>query len=186
MAKAIRERGGQYVLALKGNRGPLYHETVSLLDNVAADAIDGPQHDHGRIETRQAAILAVPAGWDKKFKFHDLAAVARIDAVRRLGPSEERQSRYFVLSRMLSAADVLATVRAHWGIENRQHWVLDVVLHEDRARSRKDNAAQNLALLRRLALNLLRSDGLKASIRRKIKRAGWVEDYLFTLLAQMR
>jgi predicted transposase YbfD/YdcC len=186
MAKAIRERDGQYVLALKGNRGPLYHETVTLLDNVAPDAIDGPQHDHGRIETRQAVVLAVPDGWDKKFKFHDLAAVARIDTVRRLGNSEERQSRYFVLSRMLSATDVLTTVRAHWGIENRQHWVLDVVLNEDRARSRKDNAAQNLALLRRLALNLLQSDGLKASIRRKIKRAGWVEDYLFTLLAQMR
>ena len=186
MAKAIRERDGQYVLALKGNRGPLYHETVTLLDNVAPEAIDGPQHDHGRIETRQAAVLAVPDGWDKRFKFHDLAAVARIDAVRRLGNSEERQSRYFVLSRMLSAADVLTTVRAHWGIENRQHWVLDVVFNEDRARSRKDNAAQNLALLRRLALNLLQSDGLKASIRRKIKRAGWVENYLFTLLAQMR
>src|SRR3954453_13754996 len=186
MAKAIRERDGQYVLALKGNRGPLYHETVALLDNVAADAVDGPERDHGRIESRQAAVLAVPDGWDKKFKFHDLAAVARIDAVRRVGNSEERQSRYFVLSRTLSAADLLTTVRAHWGIENRQHWVLDVVLNEDRARSRKDNAAQNLALLRRLALNLLQSDGLQASIRRKIKRAGWVEDYLFTLLAQMR
>ena len=73
MAKAIRERGGQYVLALKGNRGPLYHETVSLLDNVAADAIDGPQHDHGRIETRQAAILAVPAGWVEDYLFTLLA-----------------------------------------------------------------------------------------------------------------
>ncbi len=186
MAKTIREHDGHYVLALKGNRGPLYHEAVALLDNVAADTIDGPQRGHGRIETRQAAVSAVPEGWDKKFKFHDLAAIARIDAVRRLGNSEERQSRYFVLSRMLSSADVLATVRAHWGIENSQHWVLDVVFNEDSARSRKDNAAQNLALLRRLALNLLRSDGLKASIRRKIKRAGWVEDYLFTLLAQMR
>jgi predicted transposase YbfD/YdcC len=186
MAKAIRERDGHYVLALKGNRGPLYHETVALLDNVAVDTIDGPQHGHGRVETRQAVVLAVPDGWDKKFKFHDLSAVARVDAVRRLPNTEERQSRYFVLSRMLSATDVLATVRAYWGIENRQHWVLDVVFNEDRARSRKDNAGQNLALLRRLALNLLRSDGLKASIRRKIKRAGWVEDYLFTLLAQMR
>jgi predicted transposase YbfD/YdcC len=186
MAKAIRERDGHYVLALKGNRGPLYHETVKLFDNVAAEITDGPQLGHGRIETRQAAVLAVPDGWDQKFKFHALTAVARVDAVRRLADTEERQSRYFVLSRMLSATDVLTTVRAHWGIENRQHWVLDVVLNEDRARSRKDNAAQNIALLRRLALNLLRSDGLKASIRRKIKRAAWVEEYLFNLLAQMR
>ena len=107
MAKAIRERDGHYVLALKGNRGPLYHETVKLLENVAADTIDGPQLDHGRIETRQAAVLPVPDGWDKKFKFHDLAAIARVDAVRRLADAQEHQSRYFVLSRMLSAAAVL-------------------------------------------------------------------------------
>jgi predicted transposase YbfD/YdcC len=186
MAKAIRERSGDYVLALKGNRGPLYHAAVALLDGAGGEAAEGPKGAHGRIETRKAAVLAVPEGWDKEFKFRDLAAVARIDGVRKRGEIEERQSRYFVLSRQLPAARLLAIVRAYWGIENRQHWVLDVAFDEDRARARKDNAPANLALLRRLALNLLRGDALKASIRRKIKRAAWVEDYLFTLLAQMR
>jgi predicted transposase YbfD/YdcC len=187
MAKTIRQRGGDYVLAIKGNRGPLYHETVRLLADIPAAASDAPvQPQHSRMERRDAAVLPVPADWPERFGFADLAAVARIDSIRHTTDSEQRQSRYFALSRTLAAAVVLSIVRAHWGIENCQHWVLDVVFREDAARSRKDNAAQNLALLRRLALNVLRANTHKASIRRKIKRAGWEDAYLLSLLSQMR
>lgn len=187
MAQAIRQRGGDYVLALKGNRGPLYHHTTALLADAEATASDiSDKPAHGRHEQRQAVVLPVPPDWPQRFKFEGLAAVARIDAVRRIGQTEQRQSRYFVLSRRLPAAELLRIVRGHWGIENQQHWLLDVVLHEDRARTRKDHGAQNIALLRRLALNLLQADTYKASIRRKIKRAGWQDDYLFSLLSQMR
>jgi len=187
MATAIRQRGGDYALALKGNRGPLYHETTALLataEPTTSEASD--KAAHGRHEQRQAVVLPVPPDWPLRFKFDGLAAVARIDAVRRIGPTQQRLSRYFVLSRLLSAPEVLRIVRGHWGIENQQHWMLDVVFHEDRARTRKDHGAQNLALLRRLALNLLQADIYKASIRRKIKRAGWQDAYLFSLLSQMR
>ena len=130
-------------------------------------------------------VRPVPPDW-QRFGFEGLAAVARIDSVRHTGAKAQGQTRYFALSRPLPAKETLRIVRAHWTIENGQHWVLDVVMDEDRARSRKDNAAENLAILRRLALNLLRTDPDKSSLRGKIKKAGWHDQYLLNLLAQMR
>jgi predicted transposase YbfD/YdcC len=187
MARAIRQRGGEYVLALKGNRGPLYHQAMALLAAASPSASEtSDKAVHGRREQRRAAVLPVPPAWPEHFKFAGLAAVARVDTTRRRGQTEQRQSRYFVLSRLLPAPELLRIVRGHWSIENQQHWLLDVVFDEDRARTRKDHGAHNLALLRRIALNLLHADPYKASIRRKIKRAGWQDSYLFALLSQMR
>ena len=118
--------------------------------------------------------------------FKDLSAQARIDSWRRIGAQETSQTRYYALSRELDAAEALRVVRAHWTIENNQHWLLDVALAEDRAHTRNDRTAENLAVLRRLALNLLRADRAKGSIRTKVKRAGWQDHYLLTLLRQMR
>ncbi len=187
MAQAIRGRGGDYALAVKGNRGPLYHEAKALADAVDPAAAAGlAESAHGRYEERRCVVAAVPPELAARHDFPGLVAVARVDGLRRIGDAEERTARYFLLSRRLAPDAALRVVRAHWGIENRLHWVLDVVFDEDRARSRKDHAGANLALLRRFALNLLQLDGYKASIRRKIKRAGWQDDYLFSLLAQMR
>lgn len=187
MAQAVRARGGDYVLAIKGNQGPLFKHAVALCSGaVPGESAGTAETAHGRHEEREAVVLPVPPEWPDRFRFKDLAAIARIDAVRRTGETEQRQSRYFVLSRAATPAETLRIVRAHWSIENNQHWILDVVFDEDRARARKDNAAQNLALFRRLALNLLRADPYKASIRRKIKRAGWEDAYLLTLFGQMR
>lgn len=187
MAKAVRDRDGDYVLAIKANRGPLYNHIVGLFEQTApGPSASTEEIGHGRIETRKARVLLIPETWEKTFRFPGLAAVGRIDATRRTGDHEETQSRYFVLSRLIPPAELLRIVRAHWTIENTQHWVLDVVFDEDAARSRKDNAAENLALLRRLVLNILKADPYKASIRRKIKRAAWEEAYLFQLIAQMR
>ena len=84
------------------------------------------------------------------------------------------------------ARDLLGMIRGHWRIENQLHWVLDVALAEDAARSRKDNAPQNLALIRKLALNILRGHPEKASIKGKIKRAGWDDPFLTSLLGHMQ
>jgi predicted transposase YbfD/YdcC len=187
MAQAIRDRGGDYALAVKGNRGPIYEAAKALVDGAEPQAGAGrAEQAHGRFEERRCVVAAVPPELAKRLKFPGLAAVARLDGLRRLDTREERVTRYFLLSRQLAPDAALNVVRSHWGIENRLHWVLDVVFDEDRARARKDHAAVNLALLRRLALNLLQSDPYKASIRRKIKRAGWQDEYLFTLLTQMR
>lgn len=188
MAAAVRARGGDYVLALKGNRGPFHREAVGLLAGVPAVAVERDDGaSHGRRERREGVVVPVAEDWRARFGFDGLAAVARIDSTcRPAGQAERRTTRYFALSQVLPAERALAVVRGHWGIENQQHWLLDVVLHEDAARTRKDNGAQNVALLRRLALNVLNADGYKASIRRKIKRAGWQDAYLFSLLSQMR
>jgi len=184
MAAAIRARGGDYALVVKGNRGPLHRAMRDLLQG-AEPAARTSETAHGRREERAAVVRPVPPDW-QRFGFEGLAAVARIDSVRHTGAKAQGQTRYFALSRPLPAKETLRIVRAHWTIENGQHWVLDVVMDEDRARSRKDNAAENLAILRRLALNLLRTDPDKSSLRGKIKKAGWHDQYLLNLLAQMR
>ena len=184
MAKAIHGRGGDYVLAIKGNRGPMFYAMQDLLrdiDPAQGAATSGTAH--GRYEERRAVVALVPPDWADRFRFKGLVAAARIDGLRRLRGKTEQRSRYFALSRPMPPDEALRVVRAHWTIENNQHWVLDVVMDEDRARSRKDNGPENLALLRRLALNTLRSSAEeKLSIRSKIKKAGWNTDYLFNLL----
>ena len=101
-------------------------------------------------------------------------------------PADKPVARYYLLSKYMPAKRLLQTARAHWGIENRLHWVLDVVLNEDRGRARKDNAPENLAVLRRLAINIIRAHPARISMRQKVKRAGWDDAFLLDLLSHMR
>jgi predicted transposase YbfD/YdcC len=187
MSAAIRARGGDYALAIKGNRGPLHRAMQALMaEPDPLQAAVTTETAHGRYEERRAWTAPAPADWAARFGFTDLEAVARVDALRRTGRGQERQSRFYALSRLMPADQALKVIRAHWSIENSQHWALDVLMDEDRARARKDNAAENLARLRRLALNLLRTEPEKISLRGKMKKAGWQDDYLLTLLSHMR
>jgi predicted transposase YbfD/YdcC len=186
-AAAIRAHGGDYALAIKGNRGPLHRDMQNLTENAdPAQAALTVDKSHGRSEERRACVVPVPAAWRALHKFDGLAAVARIKASREIGGQKTEQVRYYALSRVLDPAEALRVVRAHWSIENNQHWLLDVAFGEDRAQTRNDRTAENLAVLRRLALNLLRADPAKGSLRVKIKKAGWQNDYLIKLLSQMR
>lgn len=189
-AAAIREQNGDYALVIKGNRGPLHRAIAALFTDAEADqgaVRSEPAHgrSHGRHETRVAWVRPVP-GWAKTYKFAGLTAVARIDSLRRTGDADERQTRYLALSRDVDAAAALRLTRTHWSIENNQHWLLDVALAEDRIATRNDRTAENLALLRRLALNLIQNDPAKGSVRAKIKRAAWNESYFLSLITQMR
>jgi predicted transposase YbfD/YdcC len=187
MARRILDRGGEYALALKENQSALFADAQALLEPAA----ERPQAEqfttgHDRHEQRQAVVVRA-AALARKHDFPGIAAVARIELRRRTAAAgEERLIRYFLLSKPLAPARILAITRAHWGIENQLHWVLDVVFDEDRARNRKDNGPENLAIIRKLALNILRSHPSTASIRRKIKRAGWDDTFLLSILAQMR
>src|SRR5262245_17279556 len=188
MARGILARGGGYVLALKENQSALFADARRLLEPAAEEPLPQVSTDagHGREEQRSAVVLPA-TGLADKHDFPGIAAVARIELRRRLnGKDEPPMVRYFLLSNLLSPAEVIWITRSHWGIENQLHWVLDVIFDEDRVRTRKDNAPQNLALLRKLALNMLRTHPDKASIRRKIKRAGWEDAFLISMLAQMR
>lgn len=188
LARAVLDRRGEYALALKENQGPLYAEAVVLLDAAASreESAEERQRGHDRLEQRQAIVLA-NATLAKRHRFPGIRALGRIEALRRVeGKPDERSVRYFVLSQPLAPDKLLHAVRSHWGIENQLHWVLDVVFDEDRARNRKDHGPENLALVRKLALNMLRTHPSTASLRRKIKRAGWDDKFLLSLLGQMR
>lgn len=184
-AQAILDRGGDYVLALKGNQPGLYEDVRLWLDDPAttadddAETVDG---DHGRIETRHARVVQAAAWLTEAHDFPGLKAVAKVTAVREINGEATTARRYYLLSTPLSAARLAEVVRTHWHIENRLHWVLDVVMDEDCSRARKDHAPENLARLRRFALNLLRANHDQGSTRGKIKRAGWDDAFLLNIL----
>ncbi|SRR6266705_69491 len=186
MAKAIVERGGDYVLAVKDNQPSLLRDAKAVIAAAArkgARAVTTRDARHGRKETRTA--LVAPAGdMAARHAFPGLKAVARIKSRR---GREKTVERYFLLSRAYRRDEALRIVREHWSIENGLHWTLDVVLDEDLARNRKDNAPANLAILRRLALNVARAHpDTKTSMRGKLKRAAWDETFLFDMLRHMR
>lgn len=174
MAAAVLERGGDYALALKGNQSGLLRQARARL---AVNA------RHGRPERRRARV--VPAsGLGLDAGFPGVAAVAEIIGQR--GTAAPR-CRLYLLSTPMSPQRALAVVRAHWSIENNLHWMRDVVMGEDRLRSRSDNAPANLAIVNRCALNIVsRFDDPKTSIRRRFKRCAWEDDYLLNAIAHMR
>jgi predicted transposase YbfD/YdcC len=186
MAKAIVARGGDYVLAVKDNQPALLRDAKAA---IAAGVRKGVKSTttldaaHGRKEKRTVRVVPVK-GMAEKHDFPGLKAVARITSKR---GTDETIERYFLMSQRYSRPEVLRIVREHWTIENGLHWPLDVVLDEDLARNRKDNAPPNLAVLRRLALNLARAHpDTKTSLRGKLKRAGWDDNFLFEMLGHMR
>ena len=186
-AQAVLDSGGEYVLALKENQSAIFAAAVRAID-AAAEREEGEQQpatSHGRLEHRRAVVVP-DTSLAQAHDFPGIQAVARVESARRIDGKEEMQVRYFLLSCWLSASKLLDVVRTHWSIENRLHWVLDVVFDEDGARNRAGHGPENLALLRKLALNILRSHPDKASLRRKIKRAGWDNAFLLSLIAQMR
>lgn len=187
IAAAILAQHGHYVLALKDNQPTLIAATQRLLARRGADrAVQRPSLSHDRRESRRALVVADPA-LATTLRFPGLAAVARIDTRRQpKGKPAEAFTRYYLLSTPLSAQRLLRVARDHWSIENQLHWVLDVVLNEDAARNRAGHGPENIAIVRKFALNALRSHPDKSSIRGKIKRAGWEDAFLFSLFAHMR
>lgn len=183
-AQAIIDAGGDYALALKPNRPTLLAKAKALIEQAdpGLEAVEGPCFAHDRLEGR--AALIVPAN---DINFPGLAAVARVETHRKTaGRPEPVIVRFFLLSTVLTAQRMLEVARAHWTIENQLHWVLDVAFDEDAVRSRADNAPQNLALIRKLALNLIRLHPGKGSIKGKLKRAAWNDTFLLSLIGQMR
>jgi predicted transposase YbfD/YdcC len=189
MGQTILDQGGSYVLALKENQSALYSDVALLFRRAGprgtATQLEPSTHD--RCEQRTATVVR-NTSLAIKHAFPGIVAVARITSRRRVKgrPADDPLVRYFLLSKYLPAERLLQVVRSHWGIENQLHWVLDVAFDEDANRARKDNAPENLAVLRGLALNILRSHPERASIRRKIKRAGWDDAFLLSLLTHMQ
>lgn len=187
MAARIIERGGDYCLGLKGNQDSLLSDARSCLSKAKKNhpIAKTQTRGHGRIETRRAIVVDAK-GLAEHHEFPGLKAFGRIESTRQVDGKIETEARIFALSRTLPPGQLLRTVRAHWQIENGLHWQLDVALREDAARNRKDHAPANIAMLRRLALNLVRANTSKGSLSAKIKRAGWDDQFLLKLLGHMR
>ena len=187
IARQVVEQGGDYVLALKGNQGTLHDDVCRFLDDPQTPKLSASHTDkgHGRIEVRTASLSADIAWLQEMHDWPGLKAVGRINASREIDGRISRESRYYLLSTALAPEQFNAAVRTHWGIENSLHWTLDVIMDEDNARNRKDNGPENLALLRKIALNLAKIEPSKGSMRGKLKRAGWNNQFLAQMLAQV-
>ena len=189
MARLILDQGGHYVLALKKNQAKLFAAVESRFGRKGErdTAEQREQATHDRRELRKAAVMRNATLADLH-GFPGIVAIGRVTSWRRRKgqPADKPFVRYFLLSKYVSAKKLLSIVRSHWSIENQLHWVLDVVFDEDAARARSDGAPENFAILRKLALNLLRTHPAKMSLRRKINAAAWDESFLLSILGQMR
>jgi predicted transposase YbfD/YdcC len=179
MAEAITGRGGDYLLALKGNRRHWFSRATRQLAETAPASAERTETSHGRNEWRQAEVVAagepLMAG-HKSF----IRITSRRDRAK-------PQTRLFMASTLLSPQQAIDLTRAHWQIENGLHWMLDVHLDEDLSRVRKDNAPANIALINRIARNILQAaDADKIPISHRIKKCAWNDDYLIHALTHMR
>lgn len=193
IVKQIVEQDGDYVISLKKNQKSLYERVDSLFKSAINNHFQGFEYSefrqdesgHGRQEIRQCVMLSnIQDLIDPENKWSNLTSVGMINSWRTEDGKTTLETRYFISSLPNNAELLAQSVRTHWNIENKLHWVLDVQFNEDSSRIRKDNAPQNLAIVRHIALNLLNQEKtVKAGVKRKRNKAGWDEEYLEKVLA---
>ena len=197
IAQTIVDSDADYVLALKANQGQLSEDVRLLFDGVSTGEIRDVKVDstqtvdgnHGRIETRTAYAIADPgviSTLRTSENFVNLNSVVKVTAEREVNQQVTTETRYYISSLPGDAAQLLEATRHHWRIENSCHWVLDVAFREDASRIRKDNSGENFAIVRRIALNLLKSEkSTKLGVANKRLKAAWDDNYLTTILATL-
>jgi predicted transposase YbfD/YdcC len=191
IATAITQAGANYLLAVKANQPTLRAEIETFFQDAPPASVEtftDLDKGHGRIEER-SVTLAREVGWlkgDKHFpgelRLPGVAAIIKVAARTELKDRGRFDTRYYISSAPLTAETAANAVRGHWGIENRLHWVLDVVFNEDQSRLRTGHGARNMAVVRHFAINLVRAAKDKKSIRLRRKLAGWADDYLASIL----
>jgi predicted transposase YbfD/YdcC len=199
IAKQIVEADADYVLALKGNHEVVHEEVKNFLDDTIQldaarrgrgqtpvaklDFYETSEKGHGRIETRRYWQSGDMSWFADRGLWKNLRSVGVVESTREIDGNRTTERRYFLASLELEARRFAEAVRGHWSVENQLHWQLDVSFAEDQSRARTGHAAENLATLRRLALNMLKQDrSKKIGVRSKQKVAGWDNDYLLHLL----
>jgi predicted transposase YbfD/YdcC len=202
IAREIIKADADYVLALKGNQETVHEEVKSFLDATIGEAqavrpvgakapkaaatlahVQTVEKDHGRLEIRDYYQSDCLAWFADLAKWEGLKSVGMVESQREVNGVKTVERRYYLASLPLNVELFARAVRSHWGVENKLHWVMDVCFHEDQSRARTGHAAENLATLRRLALNLLKKETTKKrGIKGKQLNASWDHSYLLRLL----
>lgn len=192
----IVEQGADYVLSLKANQPRLHEDVAEAFGHWRLRAFNTIEHDffqtvekgHGRVETRSCWSVSDTdyiSALNDGGKWTALASIAMVESKRVLGDVESTAVRFYISSLPGGARHILSASRMHWGVENSLHWVLDVAFGEDNSRVRVGNAAENLSVMRRMALNMLKSESsVKVGVAAKRKKAGWDNHYLIKVLTQ--
>jgi len=191
IAKKIVENQGHYVFALKGNQSSLKDDVKTFMDDLIAngskqsyDYYETVEKGHGRIEKRKCWTSWDVDWLNKRHQWMGLSCLAVVECTRTINRKSSTERRYFISSHSgRQAQKIAALVRNHWRVENELHWTLDVSFNEDQCRVRIENAAENLARIRRISLLLLKNDKTcKLGIKSKRAKAGYDRDYMLTLL----
>ena len=188
IAEQIVDQEGDYILALKGNQGRLYEETVWFFTHLERGEVDATpdqveirEQGHGREETRLCLSIdphQFPAWFSSLDAWEGLKSISLVRTERRIGDKITRETRYYLSSLSPQAQTILEGTRSHWGIENKLHWGLDVAFREDDSRIRTGYAAENMAVLRHMAVNMLKQDkSVKGGIKNKRLRCAWDDQY---------
>jgi predicted transposase YbfD/YdcC len=183
IAKDIIDKKADYVLALKGNQKELREEVESIF------VVQQPESNHcvtekghGRIETRKCEVIRTLDFLEGRERWANLSSIIRITSERTIREKTVAETRYYISSLNIDAEPMNSHIRMHWGVENSLHWTLDMIFGEDQQRKREGAAAQNFALIQKIALNLLKKDTSKGSLKSKRLRAGWDNKFLFEVL----
>lgn len=195
IAKQIIEQGGDYILALKGNQGTLNEDVRLFLEtelnksnsSAIKDYYEDIDKEHGRIETRKCFVSDQINWLNQKEQWAGLKTIVMIEETQEAKDKLSIEQRFFISSLPPTAERIASGVRSHWLVENGLHWTLDVVFNEDKSRVRKDNAGENMALIRHITINMLNNTkkffkniGLKA-LR---KKAGWDNETIGLIFEQ--
>jgi predicted transposase YbfD/YdcC len=186
IAQKIVGAGAGYLLDVKGNQPTLGADIERSFDMLPpASSFETLEKDHGRIEKRTCQVITDLKWIEQKEEWAGLSAIVKITSERTVvvGAATTTDIRYFIAGQPFTAEQMLARARSHWGIENQLHWILDVVFHEDLNRSRRENAAANFSFVQRTALNLIKKEPSKISVKHKRHKANRSDKFLEAILA---
>lgn len=185
IVEAIVGKQAYYVLAVKDNQKTLHDEIKAAFTNTAiTDTATTLEKSHGRIEERSCKTITDLRFVDESINWLALCCIVCVISTRTIKGKTTTDTRYFISNKNDKASFFLSAIRSHWKIENCLHWVLDVIFNEDYCRKRKENAAENFNIIRKMALNIIRTNkkNEKISIKRARLKAGWNDEYLDYLM----